>query len=33
MGKCEIGGGNDKKRKINGGDEIDELSFDGSGLN
>ncbi|KAK2391352.1 basic helix-loop-helix (bHLH) DNA-binding superfamily protein [Trifolium repens] len=33
MGKCEIGGGSDKKRKISGGDEIDDLSFDGSGLN
>ncbi|MCI48254.1 BHLH transcriptional factor, partial [Trifolium medium] len=33
MGKCEIGGGSDKKRKMSGGDEFDDLSFDGSGLN
>jgi len=33
MGKCEIGEGSDKKRKFSGGDEIDDLSFDGSGLN
>ncbi|GAU38120.1 hypothetical protein TSUD_318070 [Trifolium subterraneum] len=30
MGKCEIGGGSDKKRKMSGGDEFDDLSFDGS---
>ncbi|XP_045825849.1 transcription factor ICE1 [Trifolium pratense] len=33
LGKCEMGGGNDKKRKMSGGDEFDDLSFDGSGLN
>jgi len=33
MGKCEIGEGSDKKRKFSGGDEINDLSFDGSGLN
>ncbi|CAI8599029.1 unnamed protein product [Vicia faba] len=33
MGKGEIGEGSDKKRKFSGGDEIDDLSFDGSGLN
>ncbi|CAK8568071.1 unnamed protein product [Lathyrus sativus] len=33
MGKGEIGEGSDKKRKFSGGDEIEDLSFDGSGLN
>ncbi|XP_004501748.1 transcription factor ICE1-like [Cicer arietinum] len=31
--KCGISEGSDKKRKFSGGDEIEDLSFDGSGLN
>ncbi|CAL5204477.1 unnamed protein product [Lathyrus oleraceus] len=33
LGKGEIGEGSDNKRKFSGGDEIEDLSFDWSGLN
>ncbi|XP_061347391.1 transcription factor ICE1-like [Gastrolobium bilobum] len=32
-GKCEVGEGSDKKRKVSSVEEIEDASFDGSGLN